>query len=283
MSETSGQATGARPQRKDEAARSRRARLPRTVRKIAGYAFAVAVLLLGWHLTALVVDSPALPTPLATIPVFLEFAPDLLPQFWVSLYRIVAALAIACVLAAPLGLALGRLRRLDAWVAPVLYLAYPIPKIVLLPVLLVLFGLGDGPKVALIALTLFFQILVSMRDATRLVPEEAILSARSLGAGRWGLYRHVILPAVLPELFTALRVGSGIAVAILFLAEAIAGSTGLGYFIVDAWGMIDYPRMFAGIIAMAILGVLIYEALEIAETRLTRWRRAGRRSSRDTR
>ena len=180
MSETSGQATGARPQGKDEAARSRRARLPRTVRKIAGYAFAVAVLLLGWHLTALVVDSPALPTPLATIPVFLEFAPDLLPQFWVSLYRIVAALAIACVLAAPLGLALGRLRRLDAWVAPVLYLAYPIPKIVLLPVLLVLFGLGDGPKVALIALTLFFQILVSMRDATRLVPEEAILSARSL-------------------------------------------------------------------------------------------------------
>ena len=255
---------------------SRRPGLRGPARKIAGYVFAIVVLLLGWHLTALAVDSPALPTPMQTIPVFLEFAPELLPQFWVSLYRIVAALAIACALATPLGLALGRLRRLDAWVAPVLYLAYPIPKIVLLPVLLVLFGLGDGPKVALIALTLFFQILVSMRDATRLVPEEVILSARSLGARRWGLYRHVILPAVLPELFTALRVGSGIAVAILFLAEAIAGSTGLGYFIVDAWAMIDYPRMFAGIIAMAILGVLIYEVIEIAEARLTRWRKAGR-------
>ena len=106
MSETSGE--------------QRHPGLPGPFRKIAGYAFAIAVLLAGWHLTALAVDSPALPTPLQTIPVFMGYVGDLLPQFWVSLYRIVAALAIACALAAPLGLALGRLRRLDAWVAPVL-------------------------------------------------------------------------------------------------------------------------------------------------------------------
>ena len=82
------------------------------------------------------------------------------------------------------------------------------------------------------------------------------------------------VPAVPPELFTALRVGSGTAIAVFFLSEAIAGSTGLGYFIVDSWSLIDYPCMFAGMIGMAALGVGIYEVLAGAERALTPWRRA---------
>ena len=84
----------------------------------------------------------------------------------------------------------------------------------------------------------------------------------------------MVVPEVLPELFTALRTGMGTCVAILFLSEAIAGSTGLGYFIVDSWAMIDYPRMFAGIIGMAILGVGLYELLVFLEYVLSPWRRA---------
>lgn len=246
-----------------------------TRNRILGYIGAIVFVLAAWHVTALFIDSPALPTPVATLPVLIENLPQLLPEFWVSLYRVVVAMLIGTVLAVPIGLALGRSPRADALFAPVLFLLYPIPKIVLLPVFLVLLGLDDPPKIALIAVTIFFQILVTVRDASRAVPESSILSVRSLGASRLDIYRHVVVPAALPELFTALRIGSGTAVAILFLAESIAGSSGLGWFIVNAWGMIDYPSMFAGIIGMAVLGVLLYEALELLERRLTRWRRAG--------
>lgn len=237
------------------------------------YLVSTAALLALWHAASVAIDSPALPTPAQTAAVLGDYLPDLAPAFMVSLYRVLASLGIASALAVPAGLALGRSPRIDALVSPALHILYPIPKVVLLPVLLVLLGLGDAAKIALMTVTVFFQVLVSVRDAAACVPRESILAAQSLGAGRVVTCLHVVVPAVLPELFTALRVGSGTAVAILFLAEAIAGSTGLGYFIVDAWSMVDYPRMFAGMIGMAVLGVGIYEALALAERALTPWRR----------
>lgn len=244
-----------------------------TARQVGAYALAIAGILAAWHLLAVMVASPALPTPGATVAVFTQHVPALLPAFWVSLYRVAAAIGVASVLAAPLGLLLGRSARLDAFAAPVLAILYPIPKIVLLPVLLVLLGLGDAAKIALMAVTVFFQVLVSVRDAARLVPDELVVSVRSLGASRLDLAWYVVLPSVLPSLFSALRVSSGTAVAILFLAEAIAGSTGLGYFIMNAWAMVDYPAMFAGIIAMAALGVACYELFHLCEYLSTPWRR----------
>ncbi len=246
------------------------------MRKIAGYTFAILFILAGWQLAAVLVASPALPGPFDAIPMVVLYFSDLWPAFLVSLYRVLAAMVIGTVLAVPLGLMCGRSPRVDAVFAPVLYFLYPLPKVVLLPVLIVLMGLADAPKITLIAITVFFQVLVTVRDAAQSVPEDSVLSVRSLGAGRWDIYRHVVIPATLPDLFTALRISSGTAVAILFFAESLAGSTGLGYFIVDAWALLAYPKMFAGIIAMALLGVVLYEVFEAAERRLTRWRRVGR-------
>lgn len=247
----------------------------RVARKALGYVFAIAFILAGWQLTALAVHNAALPGPFDAIPMVGQYFDELWPAFCVSLYRVVVAMALGTVLAIPLGLVCGRSPRVDAVFAPILYFLYPLPKVVLLPVLIVLMGLADAPKITLIALTVFFQVLVTVRDAAKSVPEESAVSMRSLGAGRLDIYRHAIVPATLPELFTALRISSGTAVAILFFAEGIAGSTGLGYFIVDSWALLSYPRMFAGIIAMALLGVILYELFDIAERRLTRWRRMG--------
>jgi NitT/TauT family transport system permease protein len=240
--------------------------------RLVGYLIALLVILAGWQLTSIIIDSPALPTPIASIDMLLRFAPQILPHLGISFYRVVVSMLLGTAIAMPLGLAIGRSPRLDTILAPFLYILYPIPKIVLLPVLLVLLGLADAPKIVLITLTIFFQVLVTVRDSAKVVPEAAILSVRSLGATRWQVYRHVVVPACMPELFTALRISSGTAVAILFFAEAIAGSTGLGYFIVDSWAMIAYPRMFAGIIAMALMGVLFYEIIDALERHITRWR-----------
>ena len=242
------------------------------VRKVIGYTFAVVFIIAGWWITALLVNSPALPTPLQAFEVLGANASTIVPFFLTSAYRVIVSLLIGTVLAVPIAQVCARSRTLDMLFAPVLYLLYPIPKVVLLPILLVLLGLADAPKIVLISLTVFFQVLVAVRDAVKAVPEGAVLAARSLGAGRWGMYRHVIAPATLPAVFTSLRIGVGTAIAVLFIAEAMAGSTGLGYFIMQSWSMVNYPRMFAGIIALALLGLVLYTLFDIIERLLTRWR-----------
>ena len=244
--------------------------------KALGYVGAIVVLLVGWELLALAIDSPALPPPTSALPAFVELFGEILPHILISAWRVLAALIIGSAMAVPLGLMLGRSPRVDAVAAPIVFLSYPVPKVVFLPVLMVLLGLGSVSKIALITLIIFFQILVTARDAARAIPAGSVLSVRSLGAGTAQVFRHVVFPAALPEIFTALRIGSGTAIAVLFLTESVAGTSGLGYYIVDAWGRIDYNAMFAGIIGMAILGVVLYELLELLEARACRWTRVGK-------
>ena len=201
-------------------------------------------------------------------------AAGLWPHVLVSLWRVVAAMAIGMGLALPAGVWIGRSRRVATVATPLIHLLYPIPKVVFLPVLLVLLGLGNAPKVVLIALTVFFQTLVSVRDAARAVPAPYLAAVRAFGANRWQTVWHVVLPASLPALFTSLRINVGTAIAILFLAESIAGDSGIGYYVMQMWAMIDYPAMFAGIIAMAAIGVALYETLELVEHVALRWQRA---------
>jgi len=247
------------------------------LRRIGGYAIATAVLLVGWELLSLAVGSQALPGPVPALADFFRlFFSDLLPHAGISAWRVVASMVVGAAVATPLGLAVGRSPRVDAVFAPLIFLTYPVPKVVFLPVLLVLLGIGNLPKIALITLIVFFQILVTARDASRGIPASAVLSVRSLGGTRWQVFRHVVVPAALPDIFTALRISTGTAIAVLFFSETVAGSEGLGYYIIDAWSRIAYSEMFAGIIAMALLGVVLYEVLEVAEARVCKWTRAGR-------
>lgn len=234
----------------------------------------------GWWLFSLWLDSPTFPTPLSTVQALLTRENAILVHFLVSARRILVALAISLVLGLPLGLYLGRNHRIDAIVSPFLYLTYPLPKIVLLPVVMVLFGLGDASRVMLIVLTVTYQILVTTRDAARALSMTAIYSIRSLGAGEFDVYRHVLFPYVLPKVFTALRISSGTAIAVLFFAESFATSSGLGYLIMDAWGRTAYPVMFAAIMAMSGLGLALYLFFEAAEHRFCQWTLAGQASAR---
>lgn len=249
-------------------------RFSRVVIRIGGYLIATAALVVLWAVLSRLIQSPALPMPGAAARQFLKQLPELLPQAGVSFLRILAAMAIGTLLGLPLGLFIGRSKKADTICAPLLYLLYPIPKVVFLPVLMVLLGLGNAPKIVLIATVIFFQTMMTARDSAQSIPEASIMSVRSLGASRRDIAFDVVLPASLPDVFTALRINTGTAIAILFLAESIAGTSGLGYYIVNAWGMIDYPSMFGGIIAMALMGVILYELLNMLESRLTRWRKA---------
>ena len=246
------------------------------LRRSLGYVTAVVIMLVAWQAAAWLLRSPALPGPVAALSVFFTSLGEILPHFLVSSFRVVASTVLGLAIGAPLGLLLGRSRGADAVFAPIVFLNYPVPKAVFLPVLLVLLGIGNASIIALITLIVFFQILVTARDAARQIPAGSVLSVRSLGATESQVFRHVVVPAAMPEIFTALRIGAGTAVAVLFFSETFAGSTGLGYYVVDSWGAVQYPKMFAGILAMAVLGVLLYEAVELLEARVCRWERAGR-------
>ena len=239
-----------------------------------GYIWGTVIVIALWWLLAVLIDSPALPTPLETIPAITNNASRMAPDFAISLWRIVLGMLIGTVLGAPIGLILGRSERVDTVLGPVTYILYPLPKIVLLPILFVLLGIGDESKVTLIAIAVFFQMIVTMRDAARAVPKESVDAMVSFGAGRLRILVDVVLPECLPSLFTALRVSTATSVAILFIAESMAGSTGLGYFIMHSWSILEYTKMFAGIVAMAVMGIVLYELFDFAERRLTKWRAA---------
>ena len=143
-----------------------------------------------------------------------------------------------------------------------------------LPIILLFLGIGNTSKVFIIALILFFQILVVVRDEANGLRPELVYSVRSLGAGRLALFRFVFLPATLPGVLTAVRVSIGTAIAVLFFAESFATTSGLGYYIiVESWGRLAYPEMYAGVVAMSILGVLLYFLVDGLERRLAPWAR----------
>lgn len=234
----------------------------------------IVTLFAAWQLLAMLIANPALPTPGNAFMVFFREIPaGLWGHFLISGWRVLASILLSLLIGVPLGLWLGREEKYDRFFAPMLYLIYPIPKIVFLPLVMALFGLGNFSKIFLITLVVFFQILVTTRDAARNVSQAMILSVVSLGAKRRDLYRHVIWPAIIPDIFTALRIGSGTAIAVLFFAESIASSEGLGYYLMDAWSRYAYPEMFAGIIAMGVLGYALYLAIDILDKKICYWKR----------
>jgi NitT/TauT family transport system permease protein len=231
-------------------------------------------LLVIWQIAAWFVRRPILPDPLTVLLAFWRELWDDLPlHFSASLWRVIASTALAIATAAPAGLVLGQSRRLNRLFAPLVYLLYPIPKVVFVPLVLLFFGLGDTPKVLIIYLILFFQIVVLVRDQAAAIRPELLLSVRSLGAGRRALFRFVYLPASLPAILTALRQSVGTAVAVLYVAELYATQRGLGYYIyINGSTYFDYPAMYVGILAMSLLGVGLYSGVDTLEKRLCKWK-----------
>jgi ABC-type nitrate/sulfonate/bicarbonate transport system permease component len=232
----------------------------------------IGFLLVGWQILSILLGTPAFPPPGQAVRSFLEiFRTDLIDHLEVSFYRVMVSLVIATILGVPLGLFLGKNKKADRLSAPLIYLTYPVPKVVFLPIILILLGIGNISKIVLITLIVFYQILVTTRDAAKNLPKEYILSIRSLRATERELYQHIYFPACLPAILTSLRLGLGTAMAVLFLVETYATREGIGFFIMDSWSSLAYDQMFAGIIAMGLMGFILYLFLDFSEKILCAW------------
>ncbi|HRQ22898.1 MAG TPA: ABC transporter permease [Anaerolineales bacterium] len=227
-----------------------------------------------WQAAAMIVRMPILPAPLTVFTVLArELQRDLPIHFGVSLWRVTAGMLISVLIAAPAGLVIGGSQRLNRLFSPIIYLLYPIPKVVFVPVVILFLGIGDVSKITIMVLILFFQIVVLVRDQAAGLAPQLIQSLQSLGAGRRAIFRFVYLPASLPAILTALRQSIGTAVAVLYITELSATKYGLGYYIYyNGSTLLNYPAMYAGVIAMSVLGLGMYFSVDWLERKWCRWK-----------
>ncbi len=191
-----------------------------------------------------------------------------------STLRILAGFALGVVSGLIAALALGLSRKTRAALEPFLSALYTVPKLALLPLLLLIFGLGEFPKVLLVAMTVFFQVWISCMEAILTIPETYKEAARSFGAKGWSMFRHVTWPALLPQLFINMRISIGIAVLVIVGVEFVQASEGIGYRIWHSWSLFQANRMYVGICVVAIMGYVFGYAVRWVGIWALPWTRA---------
>lgn len=185
---------------------------------------------------------------------------------------------IGCLAGFVVGALMGVSRFARKALEPLLTGLYTVPKLALLPLFLGMFGLGSGPKIALVVVTVFFFVWIQTMEAFATVPEGYLEAARSLGVSRTEMFVHVRLPAALPQLFVALRVAISVGILVIIAAEFVIGSEGLGFLINSARQVFIYSQAYVGIVVAAILGVVLSSLITFIGRRCTPWERTSARS-----
>ena len=236
------------------------------------YIPAAVFLLVLWQIVSLIVQLPIIPPPYLAIERLAAIFSDTIAVHAVySLWRIVAGVLLAVAVGVPLGILMGYAKKADTLLAPVVYLTYPVPKIALLPILMLLFGIGELPKILMIFLIVIFQVLVALRDGISAIPKEMFYPLYTLGASFKDIFCKILWPAVLPNFITALRVAMGTAISVLFFTETFGTKYGMGYFIMDAWLRVNYLDMYAGIIVLSLIGLCLFGILDLCERYFCSW------------
>lgn len=235
--------------------------------------WAVIALLICWYLLSLLLRVAFLPSPGAVMEnIFFRFiSGGLYLHLLASLGRIAAGIALSLVIGLAFGLSMGYFPRFDRVFSPLVYLLYPIPKIALLPLVMLICGLGETAKVTMIVLIVVFQVTVSSRDAAKAIPRETYAGLTVLGASHKTVFRRVVIPATLPAIFSSLRVSMGTALSVLFFTETFGARYGMGYYIMNAWTRVNYIDMFTGIVLLGLLGYALFAFIDGLHRRCCRW------------
>ena len=236
--------------------------------------YALIIIGIVWYGLHFFVDPRLIPAPHMALLALVDNWDGIALHVLSSLYRILVAIFATLIVGVPLGILIATHPRVDRLVSPLIYALYPVPKIALLPILMLFFGLGDLSKIILVGLIILFQILVSTRDGVKAINPSYYISMRTLGATKWQIYSHMIIPATVPNLLTSLRLSIGTSISVLFFAENFATRYGIGYFIMDSWLKLDYKGMFAGIIAISLMGVCLFGIIDLLDKRFCEWQRS---------
>ncbi len=190
----------------------------------------------------------------------------------VSLWRIAAGFAIGVVPAVLLGLWMGLSRSVRAVFDPLIAAVYPIPKIAILPLLMVFFGIGESSKIAVVAISAFFPVVINTYTGVANVDRVYLDVAQSFGASRALVFRRVVFPGALPVIFAGIRLALGVCLIVIVSAEFVAARSGIGFLIWSSWEMLLIDKMFVGLLVIAVIGTLLTIGLREIQRRAIPWR-----------
>jgi NitT/TauT family transport system permease protein len=217
----------------------------------------IAGLFLVWQLASVAVAIRGFPSALDAIAALPDVLsdPDALQNFSASFYRLAAGFLIALVLAVPLGLAMGRYRVVSRLVGPALSLVYPIPKAAIMPILMLWLGIGDLPKILVIALGISLPLVYHSRQGASSVNERMLWAARAFGMSDVRLLLKVVLPAALPAILLGCKTGLVIALIVMIVSEASVREYGIGNILFSALDTAQYKEVYATIILLGAIGL----------------------------
>ena len=200
-------------------------------------------------------------------PLFFPPPSDVLQTWWrlvrhgglgdhigISLVRLALGFVLGAAPGVALGMAMGLWRPVRAALLPTVTALYPIPRIAILPLVLVVFGIGESGKLFMVAFSVFFLMLLETMAGVQRIEPVMLDVARSLRAGRWQQYRSVALPGALPAVFTGVRLALGFALIVIVGTEFLAANRGVGALIWRAYQVLDIETMYAGLVTIALLG-----------------------------
>ncbi|NKX93919.1 ABC transporter permease [Sanguibacter hominis ATCC BAA-789] len=222
------------------------------------------------------VDPVFLPSLSTVLAAFGELATsgELTKHVTASLGRAGVGFGIALATSIPVGIAIGWYRPVAELLTPILELFRNTAALALLPVFILILGIGETSKIALVVYACSFPILLTTISGVRTVDPLLVKSARSLGLPPVPLFWHVVLPAAVPTIFTGVRMAGSASILVLIAAEMIGAKAGLGFLITYTQYNFQIPEMYAGIIVIALTGLAINGVLLTIERRLSRWRTA---------
>ncbi len=239
----------------------------------------VCLLAVWWAATTFqFISATYLPSPQALVAVTYDLVMNgyqrvpLIEHIGISLFRALAGFVLGVALGVPTGLITGYYRSCDAMVSPIMAFIRPIPPIAFIPMVVLYFGLGELGKVVLIFFTAFNYAHVNAHSGAAHVPIQYLRAAQSLGLTQFQLFRKIVLPAALPQIFTGLKVAMALSWAVVVAAELVGAQRGLGFMISDAAQLFQIPVVFVGIALIGLIGLVLNLILSATETTLVHWK-----------
>lgn len=237
--------------------------------------FSPLLLLLLWELSSQLnlIDRRFFPAPSAIAQtawrMVLSF--ELFEHMGATLRRVGVGYAMGAVPGIVMGLVLGLSRPVRRVLGPIFSALYPVPKIAILPLILLIFGVGDASKFVVIAIGVFFLMLYNTMSGVMQTPQIYMDVAKNAGASHLQTFRRIAFPAALPSIFTGLKLAAGSSYIIIAAAEFLGARSGVGFFIWASWQTFSVSRMFVGIVVISAMGYLTILALEALERRVVPW------------
>lgn len=234
------------------------------------------LLILAWEICARrgIIDTRFFPAPTSILAKMFDMARsgELWGHLSASLQRLLWGSLLGGIPALLLGIVMGLYRPVRAAIDPLISATYPVPKSAILPLILLIFGLGEASKIVMVALGVFYPVVINTITGVLQIDKIYLDVGKNFRAGRWQTFRTIALPGALPSIMAGVKLGIGMGLILIAIAEMVGAKNGIGFMIWDAWQVLSVETMYVGLIVISILGFLLTLILNEIEGWILPWK-----------